>query len=383
MTDKQSCLIKIQFCANIITSLLVRAAVNLVTKILNLLQKRYFLITTLALVVFYLPFLGYQFFQKKAVPSPVENTKIVEIEELQNSDIRQTVRLIGTIRPKHATILIAKGSGMLDSLVATGNKIQKGELIAKIDNPDIENNLQLAEVAEKIAKTQFERLQSLLKSGIVSSKEAEEKKQAWIISQKELSKAKIELDTMRFYAPFDGIIGAYKKREGTQVNQGDPIVTIYDPSALVVDFDIPCTNLNTIKEGQSVRVFDKEYVLNHMQKMIDEETHMCPADVDISCENCVVGSNVDVDLVIEERKQVIVVPFAAIFLRNSKPFVYVVDKEKIVLVPVETGLKEKAQIEILSGLKPGQKLIIKGQERLYPGMQVAIYKPETATSTSS
>lgn len=335
------------------------------------------------LVVLYLPFLGYQSFHKRSKPPAADTTKVVEVRELEQSDIRQTVRLIGTIRPKHATVLIAKGSGMLDSLIATGNKIQKGELIAKIENPDIENNLKLAEVAEKIAKTQYERLISLLKSGIVSPKEAEEKKQAWISAQRDLSKARIELDTMRFYAPFNGIIGAYKKREGTQVNQGDPVVTIYDPSSLVVDFDIPCTSLNAIQEGQAVRVFDRDYALSHVQKMIDEETHMCPADVDIHCDNCVVGANVDVDLVVEERKQVIVAPFSAIFLRKGKPFVYVAEQDKVVLVPVKTGLKEKAQIEILSGLKPGQKLIIRGQERLYPGLEIAIYKPEAAASENS
>ncbi|WP_274520241.1 efflux RND transporter periplasmic adaptor subunit [Legionella nautarum] len=345
---------------------------------LNLLKKRYFISMTLVLILLYTPFLIYQFIVKTPAKPTINETKIVEIEELEKKDIRQTIRLIGTIRPKHATILIAKGSGMLDSLVPTGQKIQKGELIAKIVNPDIENNYQLAEVAEKIAKTQYERLSGLLKAGIVSSKEAEEKKQAWILSQRDLSKAKIELDTMRFYAPFDGIIGAYKKREGAQINQGDPIVTIYDPTSLVVDFDIPCTNLTTINEGQAVRIFAKEYSLSHVQKMIDEETHMCPADVDIRCEHCVVGSNVDVDLVVEERKETIVIPFTAVFLKSSEPHVYVVDHNKIVLLPVKTGLKEKSTIEIISGLKPGQKLVTRGQERLYPGLQVAIYKPDSS-----
>lgn len=352
-------------------------------KLLKIFKKNYFLAITLALCLLYSPFVAYKLiFGVKNTP-PIEEPKIVEIEEIKISDIQQTIRLIGTIHPKHATILVAKGSGMLDSLVATGQKVHKGTLIAKIDNPDSENNLELSETAEKIAKTQYKRLLTLLKSGIVSSKEAEEKKQAWIIAQRELSKAKIELDTMRFYAPFDGIIGAYKKREGTQVNIGEPIVTIYDPSALVVDFDIPCTNLTAINEGQAVRIFDKTHPLSHLQKMIDDETHMCPADVDISCDNCVLGSNVDVDLVVEAKKQVIVAPFQSIFLRNSEPFVYVVEEDKVVLIPVKIGIKEKSEIEISSGLKPGQKLIIRGQERLYPGMQVAIFEPGSKSLNNS
>ena len=358
-------------------------AVSPKVKILNFLHKQYFIAITLALCLFYAPFVTYKLIVRTTNIPPGTEPKLVEVTELKKSNIQQSIRLIGTIRPKHATILIAKGSGMLDSMVATGQKIQKGELIAKIANSDIENNLQLTEVAEKIAKTQYERLLTLLKSGIVSSKEAEEKKQAWINAQREFSKAKMELDTMRFYAPFDGIIGAYKKREGTQINQGDPVVTIYDPSALVVDFDIPCTNLSTINEDQTVRIFDKVHPLSHIQKMIDEETHMCPADVDISCDNCVIGSNVNVDLIVQAKKEVIVVPFEAIFLRSGKPHVYLVENNKVVLTPVKTGIKNQAQLEIKTGLKAGQQLIIRGQERLYPGIEVAIFKPQSSNSSHS
>lgn len=348
----------------------------------NLLRKKIFVSIALFIFVFCFIAFIYKFFIAPKNKAAEEALKIVEVEEISVHNIQQTVRLIGTIRPKHATVLVAKGSGMLDSLVSTGQKIQKGALIAKIDNPDMEKNHQLSESAEKIAKIQYDRLSNLLKTGIVSAKEAEEKKQAWIEALKNLSNTKIELDTMRFYAPFDGIIGAYKKREGTQVTQGDPVVTIYDPSALTVDFDIPCTTITSINEGQSVQVLQRAYPLTHMQKMIDEESHMCPADVDIVCDSCVIGSSVDVDLVTEEKKQVIVVPYQSIFLRNGQPFVYVVEKNKIVLVPVKTGLQDKSRIEITSGLSVGQMLVIKGQERLYPEMQVRINKPSSAPATT-
>lgn len=308
-----------------------------------------------------------------------EPLKIVEVEEVAFKNIQQTAELIGTIHPKHATILIAKANGMLDAFIATGQRVTKGTLIAKIDNPDVEKNHYLSETAENIAKTQYERLSSLLKTGYVSAKEVEEKKQAWIETLRNLSNTKIELDTLRFYAPFDGIIGAYKKREGTQVNMGDPIVTLYDPTTLTVDFDIPCTTIKTIKEGQEVRVLGESYRLTHLQKMIDEDTHMCPADVDIRCEDCVIGASINVELVIREKKKVIVIPQQAIFLRNGKRFVYLVSDHKVELVPIHVGLQDKAYIEVTSGLKPGQLLVTKGQERLYPGMTVGIYKPTTAT----
>lgn len=308
--------------------------------------------------------------------------KVVEVICVKLEKIQQRVRLLGVIHPKHTTTLIAKGSGIFDAFITTGQRITKGTLLATIVNADVEKNAQLSLSAEQIAKKQYERFAPLTKRGFVSRREVEEKKQAWISAQKELAKAQIELDNLRFYAPFDGIVGAYKKREGAQVNQGEAVVSVYDPSSLVVDFDIPCSKLNTINEGQKVFILGTGYSLTHMQKMLDEATHMCPADVDIRCDNCLIGDTVHVDLVVTEKKDTLVVPFHALFLRNSQPAVYIVNKGKVELIPVKTGVKHEDRIEIINGLKPGQKVIIKGQERLYPGMSVDIYSPPKNTKTT-
>ncbi|MGQ3889770.1 efflux RND transporter periplasmic adaptor subunit [Legionella sp. CNM-1927-20] len=310
---------------------------------------------------------------KKRADTTSDKPKLVEVKLLGKAEIEETIHLLGTINPKHATVLVAKNHGTLDALIPTGQKVHKGNLIAKINNPEIENNLELTQGSVTIAKSQYERLLALLKRGFVSSKEVEEKKQTWLDAQKELSKAKIELDTLRFYAPFDGIVGAYKKKEGTQINAGDPIVTIYDPTTLVVDFDIPCTNISAFHEGQLVRIFNRPYKLSHLQKMIDEDSHMCPADVTISCKDCLIGASAEIELVLNKKKDTIVVPEQAIFLRSSKPHVYIVKDNVIELIQVTTGIKNKSQIEVISGLKFGQQLVIKGLERLYPGLQVAIY----------
>ena len=307
---------------------------------------------------------------------PMPPQKLVEVEIVKRQDIQQTVRLLGVIHPKHTTVLVSKGTGMLDAIVPTGQRITKGTLIAKIDNPDVEKNLQLSLAAADLAKTQFERFNPLLKSGFVSTKEVEEKKQVWIDAQKELSKTKIELDNLRFYAPFDGIIGAYKMREGAQVNPAVPVVTMYDPASLVVDVDIPCSHLTSLHEGQPVQVLGKPYVLSHLQKMLDEDTHMCPADVDIVCEDCLMGATVAVDLVVAERKGVVVIPYSALFLKEGKNYVYIVSHGKVERLPVTLGLHQKDRIEITRGIEPLQELIIKGQERLFPGMAVEVFRPE-------
>lgn len=296
--------------------------------------------------------------------------KLVEVIPVQFMKLQQSVELIGIIHAKHATTLVAKGSGMLDALALSGQTVKKGELIAQMANPDLEKNLHLSLVSEKLAKEQFHQLKPLIAKGFVSTQEAAQKKQALLEAQKEVSKIRIELDNLRFYAPFDGIIGAYKKREGAQVTVGEAVLNLYDPATLVVDFDVPCNNLKAIRTGQTVHVLGKAYQLTHIQRMIDEESNMCPAHVDIQCRDCLIGSAVTITVVTKERDHALAIPFQALFLKEGQPSVYVVEAGKIVLKSVKTGIKQKDTIEILSGLKPGQWVVLKAQERLYPGLTV-------------
>lgn len=327
----------------------------------------------IAIIILSLLVSFYLYIQPKAEPR--KSTKVVEVETIIPKTIQKSIVLIGTIHPKHSTILVAKDAGLLDIILPSGTTIKKGDLIAKIINPDIEKNYQLSKDAEEIANTQYNRFLSLQKKGFVSVRELEEKKQGWIESQKDLAKTKIELKNMRFYSPFDGVIGAFKIREGTQINTGDAVVTVYDPLAITIDLNIPCSHLKNIKVNQPVHVFNQIYHLNHLQKMMDDETHMCPADVDINCKSCVIGDSVTVQLIIKEKHHALVIPTQALFLRNGKLSVYKIINNHIVFAAVKQGIQDKEKVEIISGLKPGDQIIIKSPARLYPGLEVAIFQP--------
>jgi membrane fusion protein (multidrug efflux system) len=192
------------------------------------------------------------------------------------SDITQTARLIGTIKAKRSTVLAAKSTGTLDYLVQAGQKVSKGSLIARLENSELENVYTILKDAVKIAKDRYHRLLTLEKSNAASKHAVEERKNQWIEPEKALSDAKIELDKTHFTAPFEGIVGAYKILEGSQVQEGDPIVTFYDPSEVIVEFDIPAPLLSQIEDGKIAIINKKQYRISHVQKMIDPDTWSCP-----------------------------------------------------------------------------------------------------------
>ncbi len=313
----------------------------------------------------------YKNFVMSATPTPQEE-KIVEVEIVKNATIKQTANFIGTIRSRQQTALTAKTNGILTIISKPGQLVKKGDLIAKIENEDIERSYKILKEAEEIAKSQFDRTNSLLKSGVSSKNAVEEKKSLLLETQKKRSDANIALEEIKIHAPFDGIVGLFKFREGSQVNKEDIIVQFYDPKSLIVEFDVPLSVAKKVENGEQIFVDDKEYRLTYIQKMLDEETHMCPAYAEIDCPNCVIGTTVDVGLVTQKKQSVIVIPLEAIFLRDGKPFVYIVKDNKAMITPISYGIRDKKRIEIISGLKEGDQVIPFGHNRLYPDVAVKI-----------
>lgn len=303
-----------------------------------------------------------------------QETKIVEVQPIVLGSIKQTIRLVGTIKAKKSTTFTAKVIGTAQHILDAGQHAEKGELIAKLENADLEYSARLSEDATKISKEQYDRTLIYGKSNLISKNKMDEVKAQWLTAEKSLAAAKLELDKTKFIAPFAGTVGAYKVRDGSQVTQGEQIVSFFDHNEIIVEFDIPATVLNQIANGQQVIINNKTLHIEHIQKMVDPNTNMSPAIVDYPCENCFIGQNIDVNLVVAEKNNILVVPTNAVFLKNGKSSVYIVEDNKAILKPVVTGLQEQEQIEITEGIKENDLIIIRGQLRLYPFAKVEIFK---------
>jgi membrane fusion protein, multidrug efflux system len=299
-----------------------------------------------------------------------EKAKVVEAEAVSLGNLTQTVRLIGTVRAKHSADFISKSMGTLYCLKEAGEKVSKGSLIAKLENSDLQKAYQLSLDSSNLARAQYERLLPLAKAQTISQQTLEEKRNAWFEAQKTLSLAKIELDKTRFIAPFDGIVGIYKIPPGSQVQMGDEIVTFYDPKDRMIEIEIPAPLLHQVKDGQTVHINGKRFNIKHVQKMLNPETYMASAYIDYSCDNCVAGETVAVDLSLVEHTNVIVVPASAVFIKNGQNYVYLLENNKTILQSVGLGIKEKDKIEITEGLRPGVDIIIHGHARLFPNQTV-------------
>ncbi len=301
-----------------------------------------------------------------------ETQKVVEVTRVKKEVIYQSVRLIGTVKAKKSSILVAKISGTITSIVPSGTKVSKGQVIAQLENTHLKNSVRLSQEASNIAKKQYNRAATLQKSGFVSKKNMEEIESTLIDNQQKLAEAKIKLDESRFVAPFDGVVGPHKLREGSHAQDGDEILTFYDPTDLIVEVDIPAQHFASLESDPKIKIDNKIYPLGFVQKIVNPDTHMASTTIDIPDTNHFIGEPLFVDLLVKEHKDALIIPSEAIFLKDNKQYVYLVTgkENELSLQAITPGIQEKEKTEILQGLKEGDLVVVRGQDRLYPGLSV-------------
>ncbi len=308
-------------------------------------------------------------------PSPKvreQKTTVVKAATVQKSSIQQQAEFKGFVQAEQQTTLYAKAQGVLRIFKESGESVEKGVLIAKIENHDVDNNYRLLKESEALAQIQYDRWTKLAAAGVVSKDGVDDKKNVLLEAKKRLSDAKIAVSELRLYAPFKGVVGLFKYRDGTQLQSGNSIVSFYDPSSLMVEFDIPLDVAERVHNGSETFVQGKSYTLSHFQKMLDDETHMCPAFVKIDCPTCIIRASCDVRVVTDAKEGVIVIPFGAVFLREGKSFVYIVKDSKAVLTSLSLGIRDKDRVEVTEGLSGGETLVVEGHGLLYPDAAVTI-----------
>lgn len=359
---------------------------------------------TIAVIIIALIAVWYFFFKEKEQVAYVT-------EPVVRADISRVVNATGEVGPVQLVSVGAQVTGKIEKLyVIVGQSINKGDLIAQIDSTtqenDLESNkakldsyqsqLEAAQVALKIAKTQYDR-ETKLYAGKATSKEslenAENSYAAALSKVTELESlvvqtkiavntSEINLGYTRIEATMDGIIVSVPVEEGQTVNanQTTPtIVQIADLGQMEILMEIAEGDVTKVEPGMRVTYS----VLSEPQKIYETElASIDPGLTTLTKGTYVKGGNTDAAIyyygrlivenpdsklhigmttqnviVIAEAKDVLTVPSLAVYRQNGKQYVHVLERGVVMEKVVETGLTDNMTTEIKSGLKENELVI--------------------------
>lgn len=338
---------------------------------------------------------------------------LVELGDVVKEPLVQTFPITGRLIATQKSAIAARIKGSVRKiLVEVGDRVTQGQVVAEldVDRLKLEAILRSADVLQARAKwkssqahvdllrQELKRLQRLRKSAAFSQARFEDKRQEIVKASSAVDEsaaslqraraqrdlARIDLKDASIRAPFAGAILVRHVSPGAYINAGSPIVTILDDETLEIEADVPSIRLSGVPEASVIDVqLDNNTMIKAVVRAIipDENplarTRAVRLTPDLSNTKVKLVANQSVVLQVPQgqTRNVITVPKDAIVNRQSGKIVFVFQKGSVRSAAIEIGESFNGKFEILSGLRPGQKIIVKGNELLRPGQRVRIKKP--------
>jgi multidrug efflux pump subunit AcrA (membrane-fusion protein) len=271
-------------------------------------------------------------------------------------------------------------------------EIQYNDLIK-----DLENNKKLYEIGA-VSKQQLDTLQSSadkLKLQLDTTKEnlrltkekivdATKKSLQATVEQAQtaLSIAQTQLGYSKVRAEIDGVISACNVTTGSTVSVQSQAMTIVNTDKLKFSFNISDDYINKISVGSKAYIAISaasetpyEGTITYISPAANSATMLYPVEIHIDNKDDIIkpGMFASIKLVADKRENIVSVPLNAVLEKSNEKFVYIVDKNNIAHKRiVETGIKNDESIEITSGVKNGEKVVVKGQGFLSDGSNVNV-----------
>ncbi|MBQ0119850.1 MAG: efflux RND transporter periplasmic adaptor subunit [Bacteroidales bacterium] len=333
------------------------------------------------------------FLYKKSKP---EVEKFNELEATLQ-DIQKTTVVTGKITPRNEVAIKPQINGIIAELCKeAGEQVKENEIIAKLKViPDMnslssaQSRVRLAEINLKQAKTNYEREKALYDKNLVSAEEYDQILNSYNQAKEERAAAQDALEVIRdgvsssnatgsstlVRSTITGLILDIPVKVGNSViqantmNDGTTVATVANMQDLIFDGKIDETEVGLLSEGMPLTIrigaiqdFSLEATLEYVSPKATEvngaNQFQIKAAVSVQGDKMIrSGYSANAEIVLERAEKVLSIPESALEFQGDSTFVYIkTGEDKYNRTPVTTGLSDGVNIQILSGLKEGDKV---------------------------
>jgi RND family efflux transporter MFP subunit len=336
-------------------------------------------------------------------------------------DQRPTVSVVSTQRPDGASNLVLPGSTQAIQEAAIyartngyvskwytdiGAKVQAGELLAEIETPEIDQELNQARAAAQqasansdLARATLKRWQELVDKKVVSAQEFDERKSALDARQADLNAAQANVSRLeklqgfqKVVAPFAGIVTARNVDNGALVSAGNggqtvALFHVAQTDTLRIYVTVPQTNARSIVPGQNAAVSFREIPEKKFDaKVVRTAGALDPASRTLLTELQVAntdgqlfpGMYAEIKFAFPQDRRTLLIPGNAVMVQSDGPKVLTVDAKHTIRVrSVKLGHDLGDKVEILSGLDPAEPLVANPSGSLRDGAEVKVQPQPT------
>jgi len=317
--------------------------------------------------------------KKKIYIHDMQAAVLVDTEQPRMHTFESAFSYLGVFDAMHQNNVASEASGkLIELLVKEGDQVSKGQVLAKLDDELISLQIENAKLNISQLKNDNARFANLRKEQAVSSMEAEKMELALKTAEVQLKQLQKQLRGTKILAPFSGVVSKKMADLGSMVMPGTPIVELTDISQLKLSISVPERDVLKFKKGQSVDVSvdaqDKEVKGTIYSISVQADAlHNFKVQVlvnNTSSDKILAGMYGNVMLLNNESVKALAVPRKALIGSTKSPKIYVVKNGRAYLNAFSPGTSDGNFIEVVSGLKATDELVIKGQVNLENGMNI-------------
>ncbi len=286
---------------------------------------------------------------------------------------------VGTIQADEQVEIRSEISGIIEEIhFAEGSRVQRGQLLVQIEDDTLVAERDRAIHRVELARLREARQQDLLAQGLTSQDDYDLAFSQLNVLQAEQRLADAELAKTVIEAPFSGVIGLRAVSRGARVSPETPIASLQKLDPVKIEFTVPEAYAARMGVGESVRfrvrAIEEDYEgrIYAIEPTVDRETRSLRARA--RCANpggrLLPGAFADVEIAVRQIEDAITVPALAVIPELGSKKVFVLEDGKATSRLVETGIRTENEVQIVSGVEAGDRVIVSAIQQLASGREV-------------
>ncbi|PKA81938.1 RND family efflux transporter MFP subunit [Ulvibacter sp. MAR_2010_11] len=347
----------------------------------------FILITLLAVIgIAYTLFTNKQELNEQANIKEQDFAVPVQVVTVSQKSLTDALTATGEFRGWEEVTLVAESQGSIEYLrFEEGDKVNKGQIIAKIDAVSLGAQLSSARSSFAKAEKDVERYIRLEKAGAVSKTQLEDMRLQMENAQTNIAQINQQLSFTTVKSPIDGIINTLMVEETSFVMPGNEIAEIVQVDKLKLIVNVSESELSKIREGQEVKIKTDVFPLKEFSGKVSNisvkgdasRKYKVTLEVkNIQEEKLRAGmfGEVHFDAVASAKQSALVIPRESIAGSLQNPQIYIVKDNVAFLTTIKTGATINGDVVVLSGLSAGDLVVTKGIINLKDNTKVKITK---------
>lgn len=324
----------------------------------------------------------------------VSQTALVETQALKKQEVNDLQEFVGTVNFDKKSKIASETSGVVKKIsFEVGQKVKKDEVLIQIDSDILDAQIKASqsavnmyEVQLKNAKKNYDRFSALIEKKSISQKVFDDSKVEYDVASENLISAKAKLNELSIQkskkiikAPYSGVIVEKSININEWLDTGSQIATIVNTQELEVIFNLPISFIGGLKNGDvyDINISD-EIIKAKLYAAIpsgDKLTRTFPVRFKADAKDKFIfdGASAKINFAKESKSVALVINRDAVIKRFNMDVVFTVVNDKAVMIPVKVITYFGLNAAIMAdGLVEGMPIVTKGNERVFPDMQVQV-----------